>query len=424
MESGLERPRRFRGRDRHARQRGAGRPSATAAASSASSALCARGDFALSASLVEEMARPRSRIRQRRAPPRRPADHPTIAVIPFANLSGDPGQDLLGDGITEDLITALAKVNWLYVATRASCFACKGQPLGIGQIARKLGVRYLVDGSIRRLAGRVRITVQLIDGFAEHQIWAERYDMDGGANFKLFDRICEKILAAVEPHLYLAEHLRAQRKPAMQLNAWECVVRALSLMNTRDQGNVTAAHELLQKAVSIDPASAQIHSLLSIVTTLRVHMSWADRRDVIPDGAGGGAHSAGPQSRRALGPRRARLRLDLEAARRRDPAVPARDRAQSELCRRPLFSGARFDLCRAPRPDIRARRYCGAAGAAGFAGARLCRRPRQRSRDGVVCDRKLPPRDRICRQRRDLQPEFADRPSRTAHQSRAWRQIP
>ncbi len=210
------------------------------------------------------------------------ADYPTIGVIPFTNLSSDPAQDSLSDGLTEDLITALAKVSWLYVATRASCFACKGQSLGTGQIARKLGVRYLVNGSIRRLAGRIRVTVQLIDGLAEHQIWAERYDLDGDANFRLYDRICEKILTAVEPHLYLAEHFRAQRKSAMQLNAWECVVRALSLMNTRDQGNVAAAHELLQKAVSIDPASAQIRSLLSIVTTLRVHMSWADRRDVIP----------------------------------------------------------------------------------------------------------------------------------------------
>jgi TolB-like protein len=210
------------------------------------------------------------------------ADYPSIAVIPFANLSGDPSQDTLGDGLTEDLITALAKVSWLHVATRASCFACKGQTLGTGHLARKLGVRYLVDGSIRRLSGRIRVTVQLIDGFAEHQIWAERYDLEGAVNFKLYDRICEKILNAVEPNLYLAEHFRAQRKPATQLNAWECVVRALSLMNTRDKSKVAAARELLEKALLIDPTSAQNAALLSILTTLRVHMSWADRKDVIP----------------------------------------------------------------------------------------------------------------------------------------------
>ncbi|HEX3936942.1 MAG TPA: winged helix-turn-helix domain-containing protein [Xanthobacteraceae bacterium] len=209
-------------------------------------------------------------------------DHPTIAVIPFANLSGDPRQDILSDGITEDLITALGKVNWLYVATRTSCFALKGQSLGIGQIVRKLGVRYLVDGSIRRMDGRVRLTVQLIDGFGEHQIWAERYDIEGPVSLRLYDRICEKILAAVEPHLYLAEHMRSRHKSIGSLGAWECVVRALSLMNTRDRRKVATAHALLRKAVSIDPASAQNHSLLSIITTLRVHMSWAERRDVVP----------------------------------------------------------------------------------------------------------------------------------------------
>jgi len=216
------------------------------------------------------------------------ADYPTLAVVPFANLSGDPGLNALGDGITEDLMTALAKVRWLFVATRASSFACKGQSLGIGQIARMLGVRYLLDGSIRRLAGRIRVNVQLIDGFADHQIWAERYDLDGGVNFRLYDQVCEKVLTAVEPHLYLAEHFRVLQKSATNLNAWECVVRALSLLNTRHQRNVAAAHQLLKKAVSLEPASAQNHSLLSIATTLRVHMSWADRRTVIPaalDGA-------------------------------------------------------------------------------------------------------------------------------------------
>lgn len=210
------------------------------------------------------------------------ADHPTIGVIPFANLSGEPGHDVLGDGVTDDLITALGKSRWLFVAPRASTFACKGQALGVGQIARKLGVRYLVDGSIRRVAGRMRITVQLVDGISDRQIWTERYDVDDTVNLRLFDRICEKILSAVEPHLYLAEHLRAQQKTTVDLNAWECVVRALSLMNTRNQRNVATAHALLKKAVTIDPASASAHSLLSIVTTLRVHMSWANRRDVIP----------------------------------------------------------------------------------------------------------------------------------------------
>lgn len=211
-----------------------------------------------------------------------PADHPTIAVVPFANLNGDPDQQKFADGVTEDLITALSKVGWLFVATRASSFACQGQTTGAAQTARRLGVRYLLDGSIRRTGGRRRITVQLIDGLADHQIWAERYDLDIGDDFSVQDEICAKVLAAVEPQLYLAEHFRTQRKSAENLNAWECIVRALSLMNSRDQRNVAAARALLQKAISLNPGSAQAHSLLSIVTTLRVHMSWADRSAVAP----------------------------------------------------------------------------------------------------------------------------------------------
>ena len=210
------------------------------------------------------------------------ADHPTIAVLPFANISGDPALESLADGMTEDLITALSKVGWLYVATRASSFACKGQALGTAQAARKLGVRYLLAGALRQETGRRRITVQLIDAIADHQIWAERYDRDFIDRLAVQDEICEHVVAAIEPQLYIAEQVRVQRKSPANLNGWECIVRALSLMNSRDRKNVALAQALLRKAVSIDPNSAQGHSLLSIATTLRVHMSWADRQTVVP----------------------------------------------------------------------------------------------------------------------------------------------
>ena len=210
------------------------------------------------------------------------ADHPTIAVLPFANISGDPTLESLADGMTEELITALSKVGWLYVATRASSFACKGQVFGAAQVARKLGVRYLLAGALRQEVGRRRITVQLIDAIADHQIWAERYDRDFIDRLAVQDEICEHVVAAIEPQLYIAEQVRVQRKSLANLNGWECIVRALSLMNSRDRKNVALAQALLRKAVSIDPNSAQGHSLLSIATTLRVHMSWADRQTVIP----------------------------------------------------------------------------------------------------------------------------------------------
>ena len=209
-------------------------------------------------------------------------DHPTIAVLPFANISGDPALESLADGMTEELITALSKGGWLFVATRASSFACKGQALGTAQAARKLGVRYLLAGALRQEAGRRRISVQLIDAIADHQIWAERYDRDFIDRLAVQDEICEHVVAAIEPQLYIAEQVRVQRKSPANLNGWECIVRALSLMNSHDQHNVALAQALLRKAVSIDPNSAQGHSLLSIATTLRVHMSWADRQTVIP----------------------------------------------------------------------------------------------------------------------------------------------
>jgi TolB-like protein len=211
------------------------------------------------------------------------ADRPTIAVLPFVNNNADPSLDSFADALTESLITALSKVGWLLVTTQASSFACKGLGLGTVQMARKLGVRYLLGGNIRQIAGRIRTTVQLIDGFADFQIWADHYDQDTVESFVALEEIRNKVLTALEPQLYLAEHLRVVRKGAARLSGWECLVRALSLMNSRLQKNVVSAQALLQKAISIDPGSAESHSLLSIVSTLLVHMSWADRQEVIPN---------------------------------------------------------------------------------------------------------------------------------------------
>jgi TolB-like protein/tetratricopeptide (TPR) repeat protein len=210
--------------------------------------------------------------------------HPTIAVLPFTNSTADPRKDSVVDAMTESLIATLSKVGWLFVATHSSSFACKDY-LGFGTVeaARKLGVRYLLDGNIRQIGGRIRITVQLIDGLTDFQIWASHYDQDVVDSFAVLEKICDKVVTALEPQLYLAEHLRIGRKTPESLNSWECIVRALSLMNSRLQTSVVSAEALLKKAISIDPESAESHSLLSIVFTLLVHMSWADRREVIPN---------------------------------------------------------------------------------------------------------------------------------------------
>jgi len=210
-------------------------------------------------------------------------DHPTIAVLPFANNSANPRQSSLADALTESLITALSKTGWLNVATRTSSFACRGLTLGKTQMARTLGVRYLLDGSIRQMADRVRITVQLTDSFADFQIWTDQYEQDFIDSFPVLEEICGKVTSTLEPQLYLAEHLRVQRKAPMDLNSWECIVRALSLVSSRVHRDAVSARALLEKALSIDPESAECYSLLSIVSTLLVHMSWADRQNVIPN---------------------------------------------------------------------------------------------------------------------------------------------
>ena len=209
------------------------------------------------------------------------ADYPSIAVLPFANLSGDPRQDSTAEALTEDLITTLSKVGWLYVATRASSFACKGPASETLQIARKLGVRYLLEGSIRHTTSHERVNVRLVDTLADRQIWAEIYERDGTQPIPLREAICNKVAAAIEPQIYVAEHFRAQRKSEVNLSAWECIVRALPLMNSRNRQDLAAAQLFLQRAISIDPQSAHAHALLSIMTTLRVHMSWAPRRTVV-----------------------------------------------------------------------------------------------------------------------------------------------
>lgn len=210
------------------------------------------------------------------------ADHPAIAVLPIASISGDRVLDAVADGITEELMAALSKIGWLHVAPRTASFVHKGDGLGAPQLARTLGVRYLLQGAIRNAQGRRRMTIHLVDAIVPRQVWAESYDLDMAPAFAAQDAICKNVMAAIEPQLYLAEHFRVARKSAVSLNGWECIVRALSLMNSRDKKSVAAARALLRKAVAIDPRSAQAHSLLSIVNTLRLHMSWAERRAITP----------------------------------------------------------------------------------------------------------------------------------------------
>jgi TolB-like protein/Tfp pilus assembly protein PilF len=218
--------------------------------------------------------------------PRRAAlplpDRPAIAVLPFSNLSGDPVQEYFSDGISEDIITALSKLRWFFVIARNSSFIYKGKPVHMKQIAEELGVGYVVEGSVRRGGGRVRITAQLNDVATGSHVWAERFDRELADVFAVQDEITEAIVAAIEPQLYAAENVHARRKPPESMDAWDLVMRALShYWRVTRQDNVVA-QALLEKATAIDPNYGQALGVLAASHTFSGHMGWADMAAVMP----------------------------------------------------------------------------------------------------------------------------------------------
>ncbi|HEX5211110.1 MAG TPA: winged helix-turn-helix domain-containing tetratricopeptide repeat protein [Pseudolabrys sp.] len=209
-------------------------------------------------------------------------DRPAIAVLPFVNMSGDLEQDYFSDGISEDIITGLSKLRWFFVIARNSSFLYKGQAVPMKKIADDLGVGYVVEGSVRRDGGRVRISAQLNDVATGNTLWAERYDRDLADVFSVQDEITDAIVAAIEPRLYAAENFRSWRKPPDSLDAWDLVMRALwHYWRVSRQDNVVA-QALLEKAISIDPNYGQAFSVLATSHTFSVHMGWADIAAVGP----------------------------------------------------------------------------------------------------------------------------------------------
>jgi adenylate cyclase len=196
-------------------------------------------------------------------PALKPLDKPSIAVLPFTNMGGDPEQDFLADGITEDITTALARLRWLFVIARNSTFVYKGKAADIRQVARELGVRYIVEGSVRTAGQRIRITGQLIDAETGNHIWAEKYDRDLHDIFVVQDDITERIVAAVEPHLYAEEGYRASTRQPDSVDAWGLVVRALNMINKVGRQQNQEAQALLRSAITLESSYARAHALLS-----------------------------------------------------------------------------------------------------------------------------------------------------------------
>lgn len=210
-------------------------------------------------------------------------DKPSIAVLPFENMSGDPEQEYFGDGIAEDIITALSKLRGFFVIARNSSFAFRGKSPDIRHVARELGVRYVLEGSVRKAGERLRVTSQLIDAANGSHIWAERYDRPATDIFALQDEITANVVAAIEPQVYAAENLRLRSKPPESLDAWGCVVRAMPFIWTWVSQSDDTGVNLLKRAIDLDPGYARAHSLLAWTFATRVVLGNMDYERGISD---------------------------------------------------------------------------------------------------------------------------------------------
>jgi adenylate cyclase len=190
-------------------------------------------------------------------------DKPSIAVLPFQNMSGDPEQEYFVDGMVEDIITGLSRIKWLFVIARNSTFVYKGRPIDVKQVGRELGVRYVLEGSVRKLGNRVRITGQLIDTANAAHIWAERYDRALDDIFAVQDELTMSVVGAIEPNLRQAEIERAQRKRPDSLDAYDLYLRALPFATTCMPEDADKALPLLERAISFEPDYAIAHAMIA-----------------------------------------------------------------------------------------------------------------------------------------------------------------
>jgi adenylate cyclase len=186
-------------------------------------------------------------------------DKPSIAVLPFQNMSGDPEQEYFADGMVEDIITALSRIRWLFVIARNSAFVYKRKAVDIKEVGRELGVRYVLEGSIRKSSTRVRITAQLLDAHTAVHIWADRYDRDLSDVFAVQDEITATVATIIEPALAEAEQHRALRKAPSSLDAWEAYQRGLWHFYRYSLDDNKTAQTFFRRAMEIDPAFAPGH---------------------------------------------------------------------------------------------------------------------------------------------------------------------
>jgi len=191
-------------------------------------------------------------------------DKPAIAVLPFANMSGDAEQQYFADGVVEDIITALSRFSELFVIARNSSFAFRDRAVDPQQIARELGVRYVLEGSVRRAGAHLRITAQLVDAATRRHLWADRFDGALQDVFALQDQVTERVVGALLPTLRNAEIERARRKPPASLDAYDYLLRALPLVIANAAPPAAQAIQLLERALHLNPDYGYAHALISM----------------------------------------------------------------------------------------------------------------------------------------------------------------
>ena len=206
-------------------------------------------------------------------------DIPSIAVLPFANLSGDAEQEFFADGITEDILTELSRFRDLFVISRTSAFTYKGKNLTVQEVARELGVQYVVEGSVRKAGNRVRITAQLIDAETDRHIWAERYDRDLEDIFAIQDEITQTISATLPGRVEASRRERAQNKPTDSMAAYELVLGGKLLHHRSNRDRNPEALEMVDRAIAIDPKYAHAHAWKACILGQAWSYGWMEDAD-------------------------------------------------------------------------------------------------------------------------------------------------
>jgi TolB-like protein/Tfp pilus assembly protein PilF len=202
-------------------------------------------------------------------------------------MSGDPEQGYLADGIAEDILTGLSRLRWLFVIARNSSFTYKGRHVDVRQVGRELGVRYVLEGSVRKSGNRIRVTGQLIEAETGNHLWAERYDRALDDVFAIQDEITDSVIGCIQPEVYAAEHDRLKRKPPQNLDAWETLVRAMFLYSQHSDASTKEALGMLDRAIELDPGYAQAHGLRAVCLAWRAFQGWEDRETAFAEADAG-----------------------------------------------------------------------------------------------------------------------------------------